>query len=436
MKIWDNIKKTYASEFFKYSAALLSSNAISQLIAILAYPLITRIYSREIFGEFNVFFSIVSVLSILPTGKYELAIVLPKSEKKAFALFQLCLILNLCLFVVTFVILFFWKEGIASLFKQEHLKDLLPFLPFLILLAGLWQALNYFFIRQKKYYNISAYNITQSIISSGLKCLLGIKGFIQSGLVWGTFLGQFLAILISFSKSGISLKKIRKVKKVELMDVAKMYSNFPKFEMPHEMLNSFAGNLPVLLLSIYFEMGEIGLFSLALTVGFRPVNLFCNSVYQVLFKKTSERVHHRENFKNELLLFCKMCMVGILPFFLFFFFISEWIFGLLFGLEWKEAGYYLKLMLPWLFMVVLVASISFVPDLFFKQKTAMKIEIIYVILRIIALILGIYSQNFHLAILLYCGISAFMLIVKLLWYFRLIKKYERFEYGNDSINKK
>jgi O-antigen/teichoic acid export membrane protein len=413
-----------SSEFFKYSAALLSSNAISQLIGILVYPIITRIYSKEIFGEFSLFYSIVGVLTILSTGKYEAAMILPKSEKKADALFQLCLILNVCLFVFSLLIVFFGKGLIITLFNHENLIRLLPFIPISVLLGGLWQTLNYYFIRHKKYYNIGIYNIAQSLINSALKCILGFKGFIQSGLIWGTFLGQLLAFFLCFFKSGFQLKNRKPVEKAEMAEVAKTYANFPKFELPNEFLNTLAGNLPVLLLSIYFNMEEIGLFSLALTVGFRPVNLFCNSVYQVLFKKITDRIHQKELVVKDLLLFCKTCVITILPFFLLFLFISEWVFGILFGKEWAEAGFYLKWMLPWLFMIVLVASLSFIPDLFFRQKTAMYIEITSVVIRVIALLTGIYFRNFRLAIALYCSLSALILIIKLLWYFHLIKKYE------------
>jgi O-antigen/teichoic acid export membrane protein len=215
-----------------------------------------------------------------------------------------------------------------------------------------------------------------------------------------------------------------KAKKAEIIAVAKTYANFPKFELPNEFLNTLAGSLPILLLSIYFDMEEIGLFSLALTVGFRPVNLFCNSIYQVLFKKITDRIHQKERVIKDLFLFCKTCMITILPFFLIFLFISEWVFGILFGKEWAEAGFYLKWMLPWLFMIVIVASLSFIPDLFFRQKTAMYIEMAYITIRIIALLTGIYFRDFHLAIALYCSLSALILGIKLFWYFHLIKKYE------------
>ncbi len=424
MNFWVDIKKMYYSEFFKYSAALLSSNAISQLIAIVTYPFLTRIYGPVIFGEFMLFLTIVSILSIMPTGRYESAIVLPKSEKKAAAIFQLCLILNLLFFILSFFIISIWKNGIASLFDWEQLAGLLPLIPFFVLVSGCWQTLSYYFVRQKRYYNISIYNVSQSIINSGLKYLFGLKGFMQSGLIWGHFLGQFVAASVSLIAGKSALKGIKKVEKAEIVYVAKRYSNFPKFVLPQDLLNTVAGNLPILLLAVYFDMKDIGIFSLALTLGLRPVTLFGNSVYQVFLRKMSERLQNKEKLLHECLLFCKMCLIIILPVFVLFAFIPGKAFGMLFGEEWESIGFYLKLLLPCLFLSILVASFSFIPDIFFRQKTSLHIEIIYLILKVISLFVGIYFKNFNWAIISYCCTVTFMLTLKLVWYYRLIRKYE------------
>jgi O-antigen/teichoic acid export membrane protein len=293
-----------------------------------------------------------------------------------------------------------------------------------MLLTGMWQALNHFFIHKKQYYTISTYNIIQSIIGSVLKCVLGIKGFFQTGLVWGTFSGQIAAIFASVITGKSKMKGIVKINISQIIQVAKTYSNFPKFELPHALLNTFASNLPVLILSFYFEMEEIGLFSLAMTLGFRPVNLFTASIYQVLFRRASERIQNKRELKDECLLFCKMCVFFISPIFILILFIPYEVFGTLFGSKWEETGFYLKLLLPGLFLSIMVASLSFIPDIFFRQKIAMNIEIVYVIFKIIALSFGIYRRDFYLAIVLYCCVVIFMLIIKLIWYFRLIKEYE------------
>ena len=424
MSFFSQIKHSYASEFVKFSAVLLSSNAIAQVIGFVVYPIITRLYDPDIFGTFNLFLSIVSILTILTTGQYELAIVLPESEKKATALFQLSLLLTVGVTLFFQIIISFFGKSIAALFHQELLISLLPYLPFYLLLWGFWKTMNYYFTRQKRFYNISFYNITQSITGSGMKCLLGFKGFLSLGLVWGQLIGQFLATSISVISGRSAFKNLKKWDKKEIVDVAKTYSNFPKYQMFNSLLNTLAGNLPVLLLSLYFEMGKIGNFSLALALGLTPVMLFSKSVNQVLFSKLSVNVQNRGKILSDCLMFGKMCLFFILPFFIIFMFVPDNFFTILFGIKWIGVGFYFKCMLPWLFLVVLHASLDFIPDLFFKQKMAMNIEIFYVTIRIIALFLGIYLKNFELAVGLFCGVSALMMAVKLIWYFRIAKKYE------------
>ena len=420
----NQIKRLFASDFYKFSAVLLSSNAIAQIIVFVAYPFITRLYSPEIFGVFNLFLVIVGILKLLTTGQYELAIVLPESDKKASALFHLSLLLTVGISLFFFIFIILFGGSITVFFHQEQLASFLPYLPIYLLLSGFWQTMNYYFVRHKKYYNLGVYSITQSVIGSATKCLLGFKGFLFFGLLWGQLLGQLLATLTSIMLGKSTFKHLKQWDKKEIAVVAETYSNFPKYQLPHALLNMFAANLPVLLLSFYFDMEKIGLFSMALTIGLTPVTLFSNSICQVMFRKMSELVQNKEKIKHICFNFCKMCLIFILPFFILFMFVPDSFFTVLFGEKWTGVGFYFKCMLPCLFLSTLVGSLSFIPDIFFKQKAAAQIEFIYTALKAIALLTGVYLKNFDLAIIFYCIIIVIMLIVKLAWYFGIIKKYE------------
>jgi O-antigen/teichoic acid export membrane protein len=417
-------KRPFVSESSKYFAALLSSNALAQGIAIAVYPLLTRLFSPDAFGEFNLFLSIVGVLTLLTTGRYELAIVLPKSERRAVALFQLSLLMTVVCSGLFFIIVSFWKEPLALLFRKPQLTELLPFLPYYLLLGGLWQILNFYFIRQKRYYNISINAFTQSILGSILKVWFGVKGFLQYGLVWGQFGGQLVAMLVSVVAGRKSFKLLKHWDKQAIVEAAKTYSNFPKYELPRGLIGSIAGNLPVLLLSAYFDSREIGLFALAFMIGFRPVYLLSSSIYQVLYKKIAEKIQQKKSFQPECRMFLKFCLFVFLPVFIGIFFIPDHWFGILFGSQWIDSGFYLRCLLPCLFLTIIVASLSCVPDALFKQKAAMYIEIIYLIIKLIALYTGIYFNSFDLAIVLYCGVATLMQSVKVIWYFRIIRTYE------------
>lgn len=63
---------------------LLSANVVAQVIGLVVYPILTRMYAPEDFGLLNLFLSIGGVLTILATAEYYNAIVLPKKNRKAF----------------------------------------------------------------------------------------------------------------------------------------------------------------------------------------------------------------------------------------------------------------------------------------------------------------------------------------------------------------
>ena len=385
------------------------------------YPIITRIYTPEAFGNFTWFTSASAILTIFATGKYESAIILPKSDNKAISLFQLCIIINILFFLFLSIILFLFGEKIADLFNKE--VTMFYLLPVCVLFTGIWQAMNYLFIRGKKYKKISSYNITQSIANSLSKCLLGIKNYVQYGLIWGTIIGKVIAVIIQVISGKTFFKGVEKINKEKIKQVSISYSNFPKFILPQSLLILLAGNLPILFFAAYFDATEFGLFSLAFTTGAFSVNLFSESFYQVLYKKMSEKYHKKEKLMTIFSFFMKINAV-ILILFVLFFLISEEVYAFIFGQEWMKSGMYMKLMLFWMFLYMITASLVFIPDIFMKQKTAMKIEILHIFLVILSLISGYYLKDFYLAIILYFSVATFIRIVKLVWYLSVIRQYD------------
>ena len=66
MKTLPNFRSAGIKNFSK----LLSANIIAQIIGLIVYPILTRIYSPEDFGILNLFLSISGVLVILSTAEY------------------------------------------------------------------------------------------------------------------------------------------------------------------------------------------------------------------------------------------------------------------------------------------------------------------------------------------------------------------------------
>jgi O-antigen/teichoic acid export membrane protein len=71
------------SEFAKNVLTLMTGTTIAQAIPIAISPILTRIYTPEDFGVFALYMSLASIISVVATGRYELAIMLPKKDDDA-----------------------------------------------------------------------------------------------------------------------------------------------------------------------------------------------------------------------------------------------------------------------------------------------------------------------------------------------------------------
>ena len=65
-------------EFARHVLTLMSGTGLAQVIAVLASPLITRLFTPEDFGILASYTVLVGIFSAIVCGRYEFAIVLPK----------------------------------------------------------------------------------------------------------------------------------------------------------------------------------------------------------------------------------------------------------------------------------------------------------------------------------------------------------------------
>ena len=80
--------------FIKNFVVLSGGSIFAQLILFIVLPVITRLYSEEDYGVYSLYNSILMVLVIPATLKYELAIVLPKHDRDGANIVALCLIIT------------------------------------------------------------------------------------------------------------------------------------------------------------------------------------------------------------------------------------------------------------------------------------------------------------------------------------------------------
>ena len=74
---------TPQSAYARNVIKLMMGTSLAQAIPIAISPILTRLYSPEEFGRFALYMAVAMIASVLVTGRYELAIMLPRHDKDA-----------------------------------------------------------------------------------------------------------------------------------------------------------------------------------------------------------------------------------------------------------------------------------------------------------------------------------------------------------------
>ncbi|MGN0187140.1 MAG: lipopolysaccharide biosynthesis protein [Paludibacteraceae bacterium] len=425
MSINNNIRRITKSELVRNSAKLLSANVVAQAIGLLVYPLLTRLYAPEDFGLLNLFLSIGGVLVLFSTAEYQYAIVLPKNKKDAIACFHSGFVILLGVTVLCAISALFSPQ-IACLFNAPALTTYYPLMCIFVFCSGLWTLLNYWYTRNKQFGAVSAYQLTQSICNAGLKYGFGLAGWLRNGLILSTIIGPLIALTTSICRHfKRDIVPLFVFDKLHYRAMAQQYANFPKFSLPRALINNLSGNLPILLLTPFFGLTEIGYFGMALTLAFRPINMISGSLYQVFFQRTSEQVQNHQSILPFFRKFIKNTLLIVIPSFAILYFVLPWLTEWLLGSGWDTTGEYIRWMLPWLAFSAMVAPICYLSDIFQKQHIGLAFEICLIAVRFIGVMIGIGYNDFTIAVALYsCG-GALLILAQLLWLLYLVYNYEK-----------
>jgi O-antigen/teichoic acid export membrane protein len=416
------IRNIWNSQFFRNVATLISGTSLAQVFSLVIYIILGRIYTEQDFGIFGLYMNILNITVIFSTAKYELAILLPKRDKDSLNLMALSGIISVFVGLLLLLIVVPLNGTICRWLGSEDISPWLYFIPLSTLLVGWFTSFRNFSNRHKRYKLIAGANIGQSVSNSLLKLGLGFLIAGASGLIIGAVFGQLVGFLVFFLVHlRLQVHRSTQIRWKEMIRLGRKYILFPKYNLWQGLINTISAAFPVFILSSYFSTGMAGFYTFGYMVLYRPVNLVANAFYQVMFQRFTEKIHGNDPIGPEVRLFLKRnIQVLLLPFIIAGIFFPE-IFEFVFSSKWIEAGKYAQILLPWIFMVSLVMPLSFIPDLYKKQRVAMIIDALKLVARLGGLVVGVILENVYLALALYSGFSTLIIGYSLIWYLQLVK---------------
>jgi len=415
--IINKLRNKFSKDIYKNVLVLFTGSSIAQLIPLLATLILTRIFTKEQFGLFFIYSSLGLVFSMVISLRLELSIILPSKKKEGLILFFSSLLTSILLSAIILLIIFVFYEPITSLLREKNIGTLLYFLPISLLSLGIIQSCAYWFNRNNNFKSISIAKVTKSTISSFFQIGLGLLSFLKYGLVIGLITGQLASAIyclyVSFKEKIIEAKYFSLQRMFQLI---KKYKNIPIFNTSIAVSNTLSNHLPIFLLTSFYSIEMTALYGLANRIIATPMGLIGQSVGQVFYNEATKQFNNGHNLRNLVLsTYKKLLKLAILPF-LILLLIAPFLFSFLFGVEWKLAGTFTQLLIPWLFLGFLNSPISFIFTILNKQKQLLIYDISLFICRVIALFIGFkFFNNVTYSIFLY-ALAGFFFNLFLLFY--------------------
>ncbi|MEX0680677.1 MAG: lipopolysaccharide biosynthesis protein [Balneolales bacterium] len=416
------ITRVRKSEFFRNSMMMISGAGFAQLIPILIIPLLTRLYTPEEIGILATFVSIFTIFSIIAAGRYEYAIIMPESDQDGIRLLQIAAFFSIVTGAISIVAVFFLRELITNTLQVPSLEPWLWFLPPAITAQGLFMTFS-FGLNRKKYYRDMAWGkISQSGSTSIIQVLGGLAGLGIAGLIIGKVTGVIISATWLFTTLYYKVPNfIINEKWSDLKRTAIKFRNYPKYNAPHALTNNVSNNIPVILFVTFFTETIAGFYAMAIRACYAPIQIISIALSQVLGKRLAEIKNKNEDVESyvkRVILY--LIILGIFPFGVLFV-VSPKLFGFVLGSEWTVTGEYIRILMPWVYLTFISQPLSYIPLLYNRQKMAFGLDIVYLILRLTAILAGVWFESILIALYCYSSTGATMMIIQIAWYVQLSK---------------
>ena len=382
---------------------LASGTMFSQVVSILAAPILTRLYAPEIFGITALFVSIASILSVIACMRYEIAIMLPEQDEEAANLLGISLGFTGMITMITIPLL--WR-GQATLIKWLNSPDLglyLWLLPPAVFITGVFTTLNYWYSRTKHFGRLSIARVTSSLTTTPLTLGLGFAGHATAGsMIGANIAGQSVATTILCwqiwrDDCTIFLKSIRMRSMVEGL---KRYKKFPLFDSWASLMNAISGQLPPLLLAFFFSSTVVGFYALGYRLLSMPSTLIGGAITQVFYQHAA--VAHNDGTLARVVgnTFTRLTALGLFPILLVMI-AGKDIFSVVFGIQWAEAGVYAQILAPWILMNFVSSPISMVFSIMEMQGRFLLFNSVLFGTRVVSLVVGGLLNSILISLILF-----------------------------------
>jgi O-antigen/teichoic acid export membrane protein len=387
-RVTEQFTKFMRAEYMKNVFTLMAGTLIGQALVFVLAPFITRLFTPEDFTLLEQYTMIITVLSVVVTGKYEFAIMHPKEQNDARHIAGLALKVAFYSCVVLAILILFLAKDISYWLMNESIAIYLWTIPIVLFFTAVFNVFNYWFSRLKQYKIAANSKVLSAVSSEPIKIATGFGGWGPSGLIFSTVIGSIAAGTYAFWKFLKSEPEGLKNLSAERMKaLAVLHKDYPMFSIWGSILNRLAQWAHVGIFTLYYGLVAVGFMALCRRIFMAPLNVVSNSYSQVFFQRISEIEDPKElrALYYKVLIRFLIAAAGMI-------FIVQMLpantMGFIFGEAWGNSFMYLKYLIFWFALNFVTSSLAFITYRIKMQRVGLFLDALHFVLAILAVYLA------------------------------------------------
>jgi O-antigen/teichoic acid export membrane protein len=338
-KYIDNLKALRNSTFVTNVVKLAGGSAIGQALVMLSTPLITRLYDPADMGVFGLFMSFIAFASVGVALRYDLAIVAARDKFEADVLLITSIALAVpCVLIASVVLsgmIHFSLLGFAALPGWSALAMFVA-----LLATGVFSSLRFWYVGRRKFGEISLALVSQGAGRAIIPVILGWLSSGWTGLLGGEILGRMLGVVRLVRGAWPEVRTTFAALDVKQgTQVLRRYWKYPAVFLPSSMIDALATSLPLPIISSLFGVSAAGQYFLVYRLASVPAALISAGVADVFHAKIAEAARNDKSSVHRIMKAAmqKLTVVSM-GIYLPTAFASPFLFALVFGESWQQAG--------------------------------------------------------------------------------------------------
>ena len=366
------------SGLLRATVTLLMGGALAQLVPLLLGPVLARLFTPQAFGVFTTFSTVAATVAVVACGRYEFALPMARDEDEAAVLLALCVRIGLLVLVLS--------VPLAALLNMTGHLPLPWLLPLAVAAAGALQLLIMWSNRAQRFRALAISRVLQYGGAALLQVALGVALWgaarqpAGAEAAWALVIAPVISgvlaalVLVQPAPAGgwraLLPARAHPGMQQAMRQVAVKFRDFPLLNTPHAFLGALQDALAVAMLVAFSGHAAAGFWGLGLRYLKAPATLVGSAVSQALYPRlTGAQPADAQRAVRQIMALLGAVALGLM---LMLMVAGPWLFRLVFGAAWQEAGELARALAPYIAVHFVAAPLAVVTMAWKAQRWAFR----------------------------------------------------------------